>query len=312
MTIKGKHLIIPFLDATLNEMDYLDLCSGCSISKIPKNYIDHLDKNEMVSGYYKRSIKNITIGLRFTPSEAFPGQQLRFLASLKLAIFCCMAIRLATGVPIDVPFWLDISEDDELLDFERTLVRTYRNGPKYVYPLDEGIAIERINLLSKRLDALLKLAFEEKDQNRVIRAIDFTSVGFQTYHVPTRLVNQVTFLETLFSTSSHEITFQLASRISWYMGNNGSPDDREKIFNLVKEVYKARSLVVHGGNLNKPTKNAKSKLIEAEDLNTKVFCSILLNDHIKQFSMSEKRRPEQFKKLSLGLPCNLINKGNHA
>ena len=301
MSLKGKHLIIPLLDATLNEYQSINFCPGCSIIEIPQSYIDNLDENERVSGYYKRSINDITIGFRITPTEAFPAERLRFLDSLKLAIFCCMVIRLSTGVPVDVPFWLDVSESGDLLDFERTLVRTYRNGPKYKYPLDEGIAFERLNLLSNRLEELLNLALKEKDHNRVIRAIDFASIGFQTYHIPTRLVNHVTFLETLFSTSSHEITFQLASRISWYVEYKGNSGEREKLFDLVKDIYKTRSQVVHGGNVIKPTKHVKAKLVEAEDLNTKVFCSILRNDHVKQFSMSEKKRHKQFKKLSIGI-----------
>ena len=147
MSLKGKHLIVPLLDATLNEHQYINFCPGCSIVEITQNYIDKLKENEGISRYYKRSINDIKIGFCFTPIEAFPAQRLRSPDSLKLAIFCCMVIRLSTGVPIDVPFWLDVSENGDLLDFERTLVRTYRNEPKYNYPLDEEIAFERLDLL---------------------------------------------------------------------------------------------------------------------------------------------------------------------
>ena len=304
MGLKGKHLVIPLIDSCLNVLESIELCPGCSIIKLRNEYIDRLNENERVSGYYKKSIDGLTIGLSFTPTEIFPNEELNLVDSLKLAIFSCMVMRLTTGVPIDVPFWLDISDNGDLLDFERTLVRTYRSGSKYTYPLDEGIADERIKLLFNRHHELLDLAFKKKDQNRVIRAIEFASIGFQTYHVPTRLVNQVTFLETLFTTSRHEITFQLASRISWYLEHKGRPDERENIFNIVKDIYNARSQVVHGENLNKPTVGAKAKVDDAEQLNSKVFCSILKNDHLKQFSMSEKRRSKQFKKLSLGLPSD--------
>jgi hypothetical protein len=220
-----------------------------------------------------------------------------------------MLIRLTTGKPIDMPFWLDAEDRDEIRGFGQTLVRTYRTGPRDTYKLDDELALERMNNLSKGVDRLVELFIREKDKNRIIRGIEFVSIGFQTFHIPTRIVNQVTFLETLFTTSRNEITFQLASRLSWYLATSDAIR-REDKFNLVKNIYDARSRVVHGEHTNNPVRNLMKWLIEAEELNTEVFNVILAKNHIDAFSASEKRRERELKKLTIGVPCDFLDGGN--
>lgn len=220
-----------------------------------------------------------------------------------------MLIRLSTGVPIDMPFWFDV-DDDVVHGYGRTLVRTFRIGNHYKYPIDNGKQFGGLQKLPKGINTLINLFLTQTTQNRIIRAIEFSSVGFQMFHAPTRLVNQVTFLETLFnskSSKSTEITFQLSSSISWYLRAQKTPEEREQLFELVKDIYNARSRVVHGDDNNNPTYGIRKSLIIAEDLNTEIFNAILEKNHINLFSMGEKRRKKQLQKLSIGIPCDFLN-----
>lgn len=57
----------------------------------------------------------------------------------------------------------------------------------------------------------------------------------------------VTVLESMFNDGKGEVTFKIRQRTSNFSGK--SFDDRKEIFEKMKEVYNARSKLVHGGDL---------------------------------------------------------------
>ena len=144
----------------------------------------------------------------------------------------------------------------------------------------------------------MNLYITERSKNRVLRAVEFTSIGFQTFHVPTRLVNHVTFLETLFSTSNSEIAHQLSSRIAWYLAP-ADGEQREELFYIAKKIYGARSQTVHGSSYNDV--KMRGHLESVEDLNRKVFTKILSAGHVATFSDPDKFRVKELQKLGLGI-----------
>jgi hypothetical protein len=99
----------------------------------------------------------------------------------------------------------------------------------------------------------------------------------------------------------------LSSCISWYLKANTPSDEREELFEKAKDIYNIRSRIVHGDNYKNPIHGIGKFLIIAEELNTTVFNQILAQDHIKLFSMSEKRRRKQLQKLSIGVPCEFLS-----
>jgi hypothetical protein len=306
---EGFAMIIPFIDGVLSQSETVEIGAGFSIITLPHHYIVKLAERKEIVANYESSLDKLKAGLQFEPKTSQIKQDITVLEQVKVCIFAGMLIRLTTGKPIDMPFWLDAEDRDEIRGFGQTLVRTYRTGPRDTYKLDDELALERMNNLSKGVDRLVELFIREKDKNRIIRGIEFVSIGFQTFHIPTRIVNQVTFLETLFTTSRNEITFQLASRLSWYLATSDAIR-REDKFNLVKNIYDARSRVVHGEHTNNPVRNLMKWLIEAEELNTEVFNVILAKNHIDAFSASEKRRERELKKLTIGVPCDFLDGGN--
>lgn len=48
-----------------------------------------------------------------------------------------MSVRLATGIPLDIPFWFDV-DGDEIKGYGNTRIKTFRLENRYTYPLDDG------------------------------------------------------------------------------------------------------------------------------------------------------------------------------
>lgn len=111
---------------------------------------------------------------------------------------------------------------------------------------------------------------------RFDRAFQFFTCAFRVPE-PYRFIGFATCLESLFCTSRNEITFQLASRVAWFL----SPEDRKeriKIFTKVKSLYGLRSEIVHG------IKYSLDKIEESEDelieLLRRAFLKVLSEDYI--------------------------------
>ena len=306
MEIVGKSIILPLIDSNLNHSDSIELIPGVHVTRLGPQYREHLQKDKVLIGGYQRSLERMFVGLSLEPSIAYKKRQLSLAESLLMAIFVTFTLRLATEVTIDIPFWLDLSTDGLILGCGRTLVRTYRTSPPYTYPLDEGRTHDHIELLRPHLSSLLHRYLENPDTDRVIKALEFASVGFQTLHVPTRIVNQVTFMEVLFSSEVQELSFQLASRISWYLRHSHSHAEREDIFEAVKGIYRMRSEIVHGASGKNLRALMRQRLKQSEFVNSEIFREMLAHNHIDLFSA--KNRKEHLRKLSLGLPCDFFKK----
>jgi len=129
---------------------------------------------------------------------------------------------------------------------------------------------------SNEVDKLSQKLYKKPSDKKFVRAFQFFTEAFRLQE-PHRFIAFATCLETLFCTNRSEITFQLASRIAWFL----YPDDckeRFNVFNKVKSLYKLRSEIVHG------TKYSHTKIVNAEgeaiDFAREVFCKILSDDKI--------------------------------
>lgn len=71
-----------------------------------------------------------------------------------------------------------------------------------------------------------------------------------TYQTPEdKIIDLVIAFEALYLPDAGESTFKFAVRASWHLGENR--ENRTKLFEVFKELYKCRSAVVHGGDLEK-------------------------------------------------------------
>ena len=302
MSFVANSIVIPLIDAELRYLDSIELGPGVSVIRLSPQYRQRLQDDKVLVGGYKSSLDRLSTGVSLKPLISFQDKHFSLKDLLSLAIFLSFTLRLATEIPFDIPFWFDVSEENKILGIGRTSIRTYRSLPRYSYPLDEGLTYDRIkSFLSHSLPLIERyIKFHVSDQ--IIKAIEFAAIGFQTYHIPLRLVNQVMFMEILFSSDIQELSFQLASRISWYLAHSHSPEKREEIFNTIKEIYGMRSKVVHGKNPK--SLQMRQALEKSESFNSEIFQEILRRNHIELFSA--KNREDHLKKLSLGLPCDYM------
>lgn len=100
-------------------------------------------------------------------------------------------------------------------------------------------------------------------------------------HLPLRISNFVTILETLLSTSSSEVTHKLRERAAWLLGNNF--EQRIEIYKLIGDIYSVRSNYVHGNSMPKKF-NTNASLGglsgKLEDLVRRLILKILTDENI--------------------------------
>ena len=306
MQLIGNKLVIPLFDAELSQEKSYDLCNGISIFTLSENYGERLrSKQEILSGYVN-SLPYMKCGLALEP-EALEGvDKTDWSKLMEFGVFIALTIRLASGVPLDIPYWFDV-DNEEIKGYGKTLIRTYRNSNRYLYPLDDGMQYRGLIALQEGIADIAKKHIQESSKNVLIRAIEFVAIGFQNRNIPSRLVNNTIFLESLFSHSNVEISFQIASSVSWYLKSENNVEERIALFNQIKELYGWRSKIVHGADISSKSRNLRDNLLFSEKLNTNILQNILTQNHVETFSMSQKKRQRELRKLSLGASGALMS-----
>ena len=305
MNLIGNRLVLPLFDAELTKCDKYDLCDGISLFTLPAHYKDRIRSHPDLIARYEKSIDFMKSAIAIQPDAIGGLETTNWSTLMELAVFVAMSIRLATGVPVDVPYWFD-AEGDEIKGFGNTQVKTYRTDHRYLYPLDDGLQADGLNALQSGFNAVLEKHVNDANSNVLIRAIQFAAIAFQTRHIQSRLVNNTIYIETLFSGSNTEIAFQIASSVSWYLEFQSSSDKRIALFTEIKELYGYRSKIVHGADVSAKGKNLRRALAFSEMLNTRIFQRILNNNHVEIFSLKQDRRDKELKLLSLGADSALL------
>ena len=296
MELVGESFVIPLFNATLISTDKFDLGDGISIIGIPDTFEEKLRSSPELIARYESSLEYMKVGLELVPSNFKENDALSIDELLKIGIFLSMTLRLATGVPIDMPFWFDFGEE-EIKSCGNTLVKTYHLEKRYLFTLNEGEQSDGLQKLGDFANELIKIYRKDPTGNVLMRAIEFVSVGFQNFHIPSSLVNNVVFLESLFSSSNNEISFQVASSVSWFLYHNESDDKREDLFTKIKKLYNFRSKIFHGGDIKNESEKIKENLKFSQELNTKIFQHILNSQHFPVFCQNQNERQIQLKKL---------------
>lgn len=128
--------------------------------------------------------------------------------------------------------------------------------------------------------------------DRISRCFNAISSARAATYFPQKITEYITALETLFSTSSSELTYRLSERVAFFLGE--TPDERLRIFERMKDAYSVRSSTVHGATLAK-----KFAVIETlADLSR--FCDETLRKSLERI----------FRKSELGFIFADTNKGN--
>lgn len=297
MQLVGERIVLPVFDAELVHRDSIKICDGVKLFNLPPSYRDHLEKHPEMIARYQSSLQYMKTAISISPSE-ISGHPKEWATVLDTAIFCAMSLRLATGIPLDTPYWFDVSGEHQIEGCGISQMRTYRTGNRYEYPLDEGAQGDALNAFVDAFGEILDAKFNKGSSNPLVRAIEFASIAFQTHHIQSRVVNNTVFLEALFSGRNSEIAYQIAASVSWYLEED--EEERLALFKQVKDIYDIRSKIVHGADVARRGGAVKDTLELCEMLNSRLFTTILLNRHASLFGLSESKRSEQLRGLSLG------------
>lgn len=300
MSIMSGRLVLPLIMTTLSNRRSLVLSPAIRIERLDASILDKLRGDAALSSGFSRAVSTLEIGLVLEPSKVDGGNDENLGENIRTAQFITRCLQLATDVPLDAPWWFDAARGGEVFGFGRVTARVFRSGPRYVYPLDEGQQTLGLKAIKPHLTRLIASYANDLTTDRVGRALEFAMVGFQTWHLPTRLVNQVTYMESLFSTGTTELAHQCASRIAWYLSPLRDSGAREQMFDRVKDIYNARSTIVHGGASRKLTaRRMRLLLTMAEMTNSAIFRRLLSCDHFDAFSNAD--RDQELKRLGLGI-----------
>ncbi len=135
----------------------------------------------------------------------------------------------------------------------------------------------RLNVLRSHLDdkgySVLTPVVSKK-ATRVDRFLSFTQIARRS-SIPAMKISQMcSALESLFSTSTTELTHRLSERVAFFVGE--SPEDKESIYQLMKKAYGVRSQVTHGSHINSTIADSTPELsLKLLDLLRKITFKIL-------------------------------------
>ena len=101
---------------------------------------------------------------------------------------------------------------------------------------------------SKEPVALQKGTRLQKGIDRISIVFYFLQSARSNPDLAVKIVDYCTCFEALFSTSSAELSHQLAERIAFFIGESNI--ERRDIFNNIKEAYGIRSRIIHGDLLS--------------------------------------------------------------
>ncbi|YCA42821.1 HEPN domain-containing protein [Bacillus sp. JZ8] len=122
----------------------------------------------------------------------------------------------------------------------------------------------------------------KEESSRIIRASYFTEGARRNGILPTKIISYCNALECLFTTGSNRVSHNIAERLGLLL----SKDETEKqlYYDIVREAYKYRSLIVHGQTLKE---EHKEKLIVVSHNLDSFLRRIFLDNH-EIFSKSDK------------------------
>lgn len=140
------------------------------------------------------------------------------------------------------------------------------------------------------------------EHNRIDRCRSAISSARGMTFLPQKIAQYITALETLFSTSSSELTYRLSERVAFFLGE--TPAERRTLFERIRDAYTVRSSTVHGDTLGKKfrTVDALAALSSfCDDVLRQSLLLILSNKRLHGIFASNGKDNEQIEPFFSGL-----------
>lgn len=100
----------------------------------------------------------------------------------------------------------------------------------------------------------------DKVTTRFARFLNFVNISRCASSPAMKIAQMCSALESLFSTTTTELTHRLSERVSFFVG--GTPEEMESNYQFMKKVYSVRSQVTHGAPVSKSLAGEISSLSE--------------------------------------------------
>lgn len=133
---------------------------------------------------------------------------------------------------------------------------------------ERGLSL-RDHLHGKGYDSFADIT--SKEVNRFARFLQFVKSARRESTPAIKIAQMCTALESLFATSTGELTHRLSERVALFLG--GSADEMEDSYRLIKKAYAIRSQVTHGSPISKSVAGSVTGL--SEDLLNKLRMIVL-------------------------------------
>lgn len=135
----------------------------------------------------------------------------------------------------------------------------------------------RIKTYFHQADSSEMRFFMEKDYSRSARALHYVRAARTSQNLAFRISHYCSALESLFSTTTSELSHRLSERVAFYLGEFGR--NRREVYANVKKAYEVRSSLTHGGTLR------PQKISELHDISQtcdsylrQIFSSVFTSD----------------------------------
>ena len=159
---------------------------------------------------------------------------------------------------------------------------------------DKNITLSEQNVKDiKRLWGNVRKLYRNYDYNgRLINILTYYYAAWRSHSIEQIIINLAIVLEIIFAPHSQsEVSHQVSFNISKYLGNNR--DERVDIYNTIRNFYRMRSAIIHGGIPGFDKIESVAAPVYA--MVTKIVLSIFSNvNKIEIFSDDKQRRDMLF------------------
>ncbi|UCC28958.1 MAG: hypothetical protein JSU86_12230 [Phycisphaerales bacterium] len=133
----------------------------------------------------------------------------------------------------------------------------------------------------------------KKSRGRLANALVYFYYAWRSHYADQICLNLAIVLEILFAPHSYsETTHQISFNVARFCGESAA--DRERLYQFVKEFYRVRSQIVHGGRPNED--KLIDAIIEAFPLVAGVLKRILLDQSVADEFANDTRRQAMLKR----------------
>lgn len=192
-----------------------------------------------------------------------------------------------SGISTNIVIVFKDLDEYNVRDILRSDSRPYKHPDKEF----ETISFEELNYI-KSFYAKVSEVFNTK-MSRLRPALFYFQAGIHQRLDIRRLVDFCIVLESLFNTSPIEVAHQVRTRTAWFLGN--TKEERLKFFELIRNVYNARSSLIHGKNLpGKLTSKILGLISSLENVVWAALRRIFLDDEL--FKIFNSYKDKEFDK----------------